>query len=219
VNAIPFVIRRGLTWFFVVSLPSLVTAAESARDPAGHWEGAITLPATSLSVRVDLERGGDQSWQGAIDIPVQRLRGFKLSAVKVDGRRILFAMPGIPGDPEFVGRLAPGDRTMAGDFTQGGQKFLFQLERKARPAAVASETPSRDFPGHGLAGHWPGSLKVTPVIELRLALNLTNSASGKPAGVMISLDQGNAPVLITTLTEQAGTVHFETKSISGVSLT
>ncbi len=215
-NGLESFVRRGCSWFFALCLPGLVAAADSASNPAGHWEGTITLPATSLSVRVDLERGGNQSWQGTIDIPVQSLRGFKLDPVKVDGEGVTFAMPGIPGDPEFAGRLAPDGRTIAGDFTQGGQKFSFKLERKARPATAAGETPSRGVPGKGLAGHWQGSLKVTPVLELRLALDLTNSASGKPGGVMLSLDQGNARIPITALTEKAGVVHLETKSIGGV---
>jgi pimeloyl-ACP methyl ester carboxylesterase len=208
--------QRGFAWVFFISFSGLIAAAESKPGPAGHWEGAITMPATSLGIRVDLERGSDASWQGTIDIPVQGLRGFKLNPVKVDGAGISFAMPGIPGEPQFAGRLAPDGRTITGDFTQGGQKFPFKLERKPRPAAAAGETPSRGVPGKGLAGHWQGSLKATPVIELRLALDITNSTSGKPGGVMASLDQGNARIPITALTEQAGTVHLEAKSIGGV---
>jgi pimeloyl-ACP methyl ester carboxylesterase len=215
-NAIKLFVRRGCAWLFAISLPGLVAAAESAANPAGHWEGTITLPATSLAVRVDLERGGDQSWQGTIDIPVQSLRGFKLNPIKVDGDYITFAMPGIPGDPEFIGRLTADGKAMMGDFTQGGQKFPFKLERKPRPAAMGLETPGRGVPGKGLVGHWLGSLKVTPVVELRLALDLKNSDSGKPGGVMTSVDQGNSPIPITTLTENAGVVHLETKSIGGV---
>ena len=136
--------------------------------------------------------------------------------MKVDGLQITFGMPGIPGDPGFAGRLAPDGKSLAGDFTQGGQKFPFKLERKAKPATVAGDTPSRGVPGQGLAGHWQGSLKVTPVIELRLALEITNSASGNSGGVMISLDQGAARIPLTVLTEKAGAVHFEAKSIGGV---
>lgn len=214
-NAIKYVAGRGGSWFFATFLPILVAAAESASNPAGHWEGTITLPATTLSIRVDLERGGDQAWLGTIDIPVQGLRGFKLNPVKVNGADITFVMPGIPGNPEFAGLVSPDGKLITGEFTQSGGKFQFKLERKPRPAAVGGETPSRGVPGKGLAGHWQGSLKVTPVIELRLALEITNSASGKPGGLMVSLDQGGSRVPLTALTEQVGAVHLETKSIGG----
>ena len=209
-------ILRGLCLFYSISLPWLLAAAEPAATPAGHWEGAITLPTTLLNIHVDLERDADQSWLGTIDIPVQSLRGFKLSPVKVDGANLTFAMPGIPGDPAFNGLLATEGKTIAGDFTQGGQKFPFKLERKPQPAATGLEIPSHGLPGQGLAGHWLGSLKISPIVELRLALDLKNSASGKLAGAMTSVDQGAATIPITALREEAGAVHLETQSVGGV---
>jgi uncharacterized protein len=215
-NYLHLISRRGFIWFCAIAMSGRLAAAESASNPAGHWEGAITLPTASLAVRVDLEHGTNQSWQGTIDIPGQSLRDFKLKPVKVDGDRVTLVMPGIPGDPEFAGRLGPEGKTIAGDFTQGVQKFAFKLERKARSAAAGLETPSRGVPGKGLAGHWLGSLKVSPIIELRLALDLRKSASGELGGAMTSLDQGPVPIPITALTEQASTVHWETKSIGGI---
>src|ERR1039457_692469 len=164
-SSLQVIIRRGLICFYVIFLPGLLAAAESASDPSGHWEGAITLPTSSLNVRVDLEHGGDKSWRGTIDIPVQSLRGFKLSPVKVESDQVTFAMPGIPGDPEFAGRLAPDGKSIAGDFTQSGQKFPFKLERKPRPAATGLEVPLHGVPGKGLAGHWLGSLNVQPLLQ------------------------------------------------------
>ena len=212
----PWLTSRCLALLFGVTLPGLAEAAETAPNPAGHWEGNITLPMTTLGVRVDLERGMDKSWQGTIDIPVQGLRGSKLNPVKADGAAIVFAMPGIPGDPQFSGRLATNGKTISGEFSQGGQIFPFKLDRKPKPAAAEGETPSRGIPGKGLAGHWQGSLKATAVVELRLGLEITNAISGKPEGVMVSLDQGNARIPITALTEKDGVVHLETKSIGGI---
>lgn len=215
-KSIQLITRWLFLCFCAFSLPNLLAAADATSSPAGHWEGAITLPTTALNVRVDLEQGGDQSWQGTIDIPVQSLRAFKLNPVKVEGDRITFAMPGIPGEPEFAGQLAVDGKTIAGDFTQSGQKFPFKLERKPKPATTGLEVPSHGVPGKGLAGHWLGALKVTPVIELRLALDIKSSAAGKLGGAMTSLDQGNAQIPITALTEDAGAVHFETKSVGGI---
>ena len=205
-----------LAWLLAVGPSGLARAAETTPDPAGHWEGAITLPTTALGVRVDLQRGATQGWEGTIDIPVQGLRGFKLSPVEVTGARLRFAMPGIPGEPQFRGTLAGDARTIAGQFTQGGQEFPFQLERKASPAKGTGETPGQGIPGKGVVGHWQGALKATPLIELRLTLEITNGTSGKATGVMVSVDQGNARIALSALTERDGVVHFETKSVGGV---
>jgi len=207
---------KFLLFAFALGATNQMAVADGIPGPAGHWEGAITLPTASLNIRVDLERGDAKTWQGTIDIPVQGLRGFKLDPVKVDADHITFAMPGIPGDPAFSGQLTMEGQTIAGDFTQGGQKFPFKLERKPQPVATGLKIPSQGVPGRGLVGHWLGALKVTPSIELRLALDIRNSASGKLEGAMTSLDQGNSQIAITALTEQAGAVRLETKSIGGV---
>ena len=118
----------------VLALATLIPArAEPPADPAGHWEGQITLPATPLAIRVDLERAGD-AWSGPIDIPAQGLRGFKLQPMKVDGTAVSFTLPNIPGEPTFAGQWDKEAGSISGDFSQNGFKFPFKLEHRARPA-------------------------------------------------------------------------------------
>lgn len=109
--------------------------------PAGHWEGAITLPMEALDVQIDLEPGAGDSWQGTIAIPAQGLRGFRLDPVTVSGANVKMTMPGIPGDPRFTGRLAADAKTIRGEFSQGGQTFAFMLERK--PGASSTRQSAR----------------------------------------------------------------------------
>lgn len=200
---------------FIFTLACLLPAqAQLSADPAGHWEGQIALPATQIAIRVDLERTGE-AWSGAIDIPVQGLRGFKLQPVKVDGAAVHFALPNVPGDPTFAGQLDKDARSISGHFIQGGQKFPFQLERRLHPTTIAGETPSKDLQGQGLAGHWQGVLKPNPAIELRLALEIQKTAAGAYEGAMISLDQGRARMPISTLTEGSGTITMQVASIGG----
>src|SRR5947209_16433671 len=162
--------------FFVARLAT-VSGTLEAQSPnsgsaaAGHWEGEIQLPTTSLGVRVDLDRDAAGAWSGTIDIPVQGLRGLKLSDLSVKGPALSFGMPGIPGTPKFAGELDKSAAKITGTFSQNGQTFPFKLERKTK-VTVAGETPSRGAPGKGLAGYWQGSLKATAVLELRLVLEL-----------------------------------------------
>lgn len=188
--------------------------ADAFPDPSGHWEGAITLPATALAIQVDLSRRAEV-WQGTIDIPGQGLRGFILDSVKINGASVEFAMAGIPGNPCFVGRLTGDASAMAGEFTQGPGRFPFKLERKALPAKSA-EPPVAGIPGRGLQGHWLGVLKPMPGVELRIALEIASTEADKPEGFMVSLDQGNAVIPISAVTEQAGLVRLEMKRIGGV---
>jgi hypothetical protein len=207
-------------------LPSLIMAtigvgrciaAVPSQGPAGYWEGAVTLPAGALEIKVDLAQGSDQAWHGTIDIPRQGFRDFQLTNITVAGADVAFGMATIPGEPRFAGKLLDDGKTIAGEFTQGTGKVPFKIERKPRPPKVArKEMPTRGIPGKGLAGNWLGAIKPVPGIELRLALELTEQTAGKPEGVAISLDQGNARVPITTLTATNGAVHFETASIGGV---
>jgi len=188
-------------------------SAKAPSGPAGHWEGSIQLPTIPLQVRVDLETNATAGWVGTIDIPVQGLRGFKLSAVEINQQAVSFKMPGIPGDPTFAGELDQLSEKITGSFSQGGQTFPFKLERKAKPAATG-ETPSRGIPGKGLAGYWQGSLKPMPIVELRLVLELTNAAGGSLAGTITSVDQGNSRFAVNAATNE-GKIRLQAMAIGG----
>ena len=86
---------RPLVLATLCALLPLGALAATPPDPAGHWEGEISLAATKLGIRIDLDHAGD-AWSGTIDIPVQGLRGFKLEPVKIEGADVNFAMPNIP---------------------------------------------------------------------------------------------------------------------------
>jgi CubicO group peptidase (beta-lactamase class C family) len=103
-------------------------------NPAGHWEGAITLPGSSLIIHVDLKYSAG-GWQGTIDIPQQGATGLALQAVRFDASQVHFELPAGPGLAVFDGKLA-GDK-ISGDFSQAGGKFTFSLDRIA---AGASQT-------------------------------------------------------------------------------
>jgi uncharacterized protein len=194
----------------VVAWPAAVHSAEPT-GAAGHWEGEIALPGTKLAIRVDLEQTGTE-WSGTIDIPVQSLRGFKLSSVTADGTNVHFVLPNIPGDPKFAGKLAVDGQQIAGDFTQAGAKFPFSLARKERVADPGA-TPAKGIPGSGLVGFWQGSLQPNPIIELRLALEIKDKNEDVLYGMMTSLDQGSARIPFTAKADKAGVVKIDVPKI------
>ncbi len=200
-----------VTFLVLFSAGSNLLGADTTPDPAGHWEGGISLPSQALSIQVDLSRQGE-GWQGTIDIPLQGLRGYKLEPVKVDGTAVEFALPGIPGNPQFVGLFAAD--AISGDFTQGPGKFPFKLERKPAPVPTAG-APEKGLPGYGLEGNWLGSLRPAPGIELRIALEVRGATAEQLEGFLVSIDQGNAMIPISALTERDGVVHLESNKIGG----
>ncbi|MGH7969438.1 MAG: alpha/beta hydrolase family protein, partial [Limisphaerales bacterium] len=173
----------------------------------------MALPTkTELSFQIDLECDEAGSWSGSIDMPSQGLRGFKLSGVEVNDQTVAFTISGVPGEPTFSGKLSDGGQTMNGVSTQGGQSYPVRLERKPRsPASV--ETPPKGIPGEGLVGYWNGLLKVNAAIDLRLGLEIENSATNGVEGAMVSLDQGNTRSPISVVSERGGLVHLEFQKI------
>lgn len=184
---------------------------EPAATAAGYWEGEITLPSVKLAIRVDLKQTEGGAWNGTIGIPAQGLRGFALAGVKVDGEAVEFKMPNIPGDPLFAGKLSRDGGKISGEFSQGGQKFPFELMKKDGGA----EEPLKGVPGEGLAGHWMGPLKATPLIELRLALEIKAKEDGTFEGDLISLDQGSARIPMTATVKDASEVEVAVPKIGG----
>jgi CubicO group peptidase (beta-lactamase class C family) len=108
-------------------------------DLAGHWEGAIALPTMKLEINLDFTKQPDGTWKADISIPVQNIKDAALANIKSDGAKASFELPGIPGNPAFSATLSADGNKLSGDFTQGGQKFPFELTRGADPATKAKK--------------------------------------------------------------------------------
>ncbi|MEO7167743.1 MAG: alpha/beta hydrolase [Chthoniobacterales bacterium] len=203
----------------IIPLLLLTLAAVSAQaatpNAAGHWQGAITLPGTKLEVAVELKAPAQagQPWSGTIDIPAQMLRGFALTEVTVEGSRVAFKMPNIPGEPAFDGKMTDDGNRVVGDFRQNGQAFPFALNR-GEATRRSGETPSHGVPGKGLAGHWQGSLRpgAAPV-ELRLVLHVTAGKGGALSATVDSIDQGADGIPVSSIALKDDAVTMELAAI------
>ncbi len=116
----------------------VTTAAHSVLggELAGRWDGAINLPGVELRLEVSLRPEGTD-WSGTISIPAQNARDLPLEGIVVRGDSVVFILPRIGGEPRFSGRLTDGGAKIAGDFTQSGQTFPFELRRVHSGAAAA----------------------------------------------------------------------------------
>ena len=126
--------RRATMWAVVFAL--VASSSDAAVDLSGDWEGAIQTPGGALSIVLTFaEQEG--AWSGTIDIPQQGIQDRALSPVAVRGDSVLFALPGIPGDPRFAGVVSDDGASLAGDFTQGGANLTFSTQRVDAQSAAA----------------------------------------------------------------------------------
>ncbi|HVU33692.1 MAG TPA: serine hydrolase [Opitutaceae bacterium] len=169
--------------FALLGMPAV--HAGDAPAPAGHWEGAITVPDGQLAIKVDLVREG-VVWIGTIDIPAQHTHGFKLDGVLVLGRTVKFCMPGVPGDPQFSGTLSDDGKTLAGDFTQGGAEFAFRLthqEGDGQHAEAETGTETGGI-GQGRVGD-PALHQTNEAPEAGIVRRLRAATTGDKPGVAV----------------------------------
>lgn len=132
-------------------LALFVPLAAQTSAPAGQWEGSIAIPGAPLQVVVRLYRGADNAFTGSMDIPAQGMKGGGLRAITVNGRSVQFSIANVPGNPTFTGTVSDDDRTIAGEFVQGGGTLTFSLKRTGDappPPAPARrpQTPRPPFP-------------------------------------------------------------------------
>lgn len=134
--------RKRTLLSFVLSL-ALVAGAVAApllqNAVAGHWEGAITLPSGELKISVDFAAAADGKLSATITIPQQGAKDLPLSEVTFTNGDVTFAIPGVPGDPKFKGKLSANGQKIEGTFSQGGGNLPCNLERKADPATTAKD--------------------------------------------------------------------------------
>ncbi|HMV46565.1 MAG TPA: serine hydrolase [Blastocatellia bacterium] len=126
-------------FLFILLCFAFAPAAAQQNSVAGHWEGAIKLPGNELKISVDFTAAADGKLSATITIPQQGAKDLPLSDVGFTGGEVTFAIPGVPGDPKFKGKLSDDKQKIEGTFSQGGANLPCNLERKADPAAAAKD--------------------------------------------------------------------------------
>ena len=119
-------------FLFLLSIP---LCGEEVHPLAGHWEGIIKLqPQLELAVLIDFAKETDEKWKGTIDIPAQAAKGLPLVNISIKESKVSFEIENVPGNPTFSGEITQDK--IAGNFTQSGQNFTFELQRKLASASA-----------------------------------------------------------------------------------
>lgn len=124
-------------------------APREGPDLAGRWTGAIDALGQVLEIRLEFHRGAE-GWSGTLSIPVQSLVEAPLAKIELEGRRVRFALPGVPGDARFEGELSEDGGRIEGPFLQHGLRMRWH----ATSAAADAESAAGQLDGFG---EWLGA--------------------------------------------------------------
>jgi hypothetical protein len=148
-----------------VAATGAATAAASAPDPMGRWEGEAAIPgAAPLPLVLDLAPDGRGSWAGSVTLPGRGVKGAPLDGLNVtsDGQvqaGLRAAFNGTPVEPAplLALRMLPDGR-LEGELRQGGHAARLQLQRSG-PPQVDLPPPDTPLPP-ALAGTWRGRYEL-----------------------------------------------------------
>ena len=104
--------------------------AQDAKPFIGTWNGSLSAAGQEFELIVEFSMTEDGKIQGKIDFPSQGAAGLNLINLTIEGKKISFAVEGVPGDPNFAGELDEAGTKIEGKFSQGGAEGTFTLEKE-----------------------------------------------------------------------------------------
>ncbi len=93
-----------------------------SQSPSGEWSGSLEVPGFQLDMTITLLEDGD-SWNGTLDIPMQKIKRMELADLSIQGQDIYFALPNVPGSASYSGQFSDDYNELSGTFIQGGQNI------------------------------------------------------------------------------------------------
>jgi hypothetical protein len=186
---------RTLVSTLVVSLVALgasAAAAQSAADPAGHWEGTVTAPMGQIDFEVDVARDAAGSLVAVYGQKGTGARGLPLTHVAVDGRTFTFVLfNGGPNGGSFKGEILSDGKSISGEVAAplGAAPFtMYRTGDAVMPAKIRNAAVSAT-----LEGRWTGSLDVGGT-QIGLVLTIANRGDGTASVLIAQATQPQAQV-------------------------
>ena len=178
-------------------------------DMRGHWSGTVDSQVGAVAIEVDLDKTAN-GWIGSVSIPAQGASGIPLDGITFADGKGAFHFKGGPQAPGFAGTLSADGKTLDGTFGAGPQSFPLKLNRTGEAkvelpkasAAVAAE----------FVGTWEGTINFGA--PLRVVLTISNGKDGAEAQI-VSLDQGNAQIPVSAITQKGTKLTLEVKAVGG----
>jgi hypothetical protein len=194
----------------VLSLASPL-GAQTAANPAGHWDGTVQMGDQTVPISVDLAKSPTGAWLGSINVPGSTAVDVPLTHITVADTAVRFNAL-LEASPLFEARLSADATVLSGEASTAKGSVPFQLKRNGE-AHVSTPPPSSPL-SKNFEGRWDGVVEVGGK-SLRVALTLARAADGTAVGTLLSLDQGGTEIPVTTVTLRDTALELELRGISG----
>jgi uncharacterized protein len=185
----------------------------------GSWQGTLTVPGASLRIVFNIAKGAEGAFTATMDSPDQGAKGIQVDQVTLTGTHLLLELKAIMGS--FEGDLAADQKSITGNWKQGGASFPLTLQRSETSTSTPAPTPvlpelkkSSSSDPADITGNWLGTLSFSGV-AVRLIVKITVDSSGKPVSTLDSPDQGAKDIPVEQTGFQNGHLSLTAKSIGG----
>jgi len=132
-----------LLLLFAISFPSKMIAQET--DIAGSWQGALKVSGIQLRIVFNISKSDDGNLKATMDSPDQGANDIPVEKATLTGNKIKLEMPKLKG--EYNGILSDDGSKISGKWSQAGQTFNLDLEKKDKPIVVnRPQEPKKPYP-------------------------------------------------------------------------
>jgi hypothetical protein len=189
---------------------SLIAVGTLARaqevNPAGHWEGTISIPGAPAGFSIDVARSASGEWVGTIT--GSNFANLPLTRITIAGRSIDFEAR---SDAPLAGELSADGNAIVGDAVVESYSLPFQLTRTGE--ARIAPTPTSEPFSTALEGRWEGVLQLTTRTE-HVTLMMENTEEGRGRARMVNVDEGGLTVP-AVVTQNDASVTVELHGLEG----
>jgi hypothetical protein len=176
----------------------------------GHWTGDIETPTGTVTLEVDLDQGLS-GWIGSIAIPAQAVSGIALDGITFREGKAVFRIRGAgSGAPAFTGTLSADGQMLTGEFAQGASFTPLKMVRTGEAKVEipkASPAVAKEF-----VGTWEGTIQAAVSLRVRLTMN---NVFGTVDATLVSLDQGEAKIAVSSVTQQGTKLRLKVDAVGG----
>ena len=125
-----------------------------AQDLAGHWESTSPLRVGVVGLALDVAKGDGGEWAASLSDPVRQVSGIRVANIVVQGDKVKFTSPDLPGIPSY--ELKVGRGSLNGMVTIQGTALPLTMKRTGK--ANVTITPPSPAVSKELEGDWEGAL-------------------------------------------------------------
>lgn len=175
--------------YFSLFLAAFVAAAFAQPGLPGHWEGTVELPAGSIGpniIALDLARDARGAWIASLGVPQQHVTGLTVDDLHVEGAKVKFIAPDVPGKPSFDLTLADGK--LAGALSLQGQTMRIELKRTGE--AKVEATPASPAVSKEFEGDWEAAFTLPNGQSRPIQVHFKNQPDRTVAATIDSPSQG-----------------------------